>query len=112
LIGTPSFHERGYELKRRGIDPEKIAERVSGLYGVEPHWIMVRGGEGRRVAARSLLCYWAVRELGMTLTDLARIFGMSPYSYLAWKGFRHLCRGRYQFAGGSTLDKIQIKGGV
>jgi putative transposase len=80
LIGTPSFHERGYELKRRGISLEKIVERVSGLYGVEPHWIMVRGGEGRRVATRSLLCYWAVRELGMTLTDLARTFGMSPYS--------------------------------
>ena len=25
-----------------------------------------------RVAARSLLCYWAVRELGLTMTDVAR----------------------------------------
>ena len=28
-------------------------------------------------SARSLLCYWAVRELGMSLTDLAREFEMS-----------------------------------
>ena len=27
--------------------------------------------------ARSLLCYWAVRELGMSLMDLAREFEMS-----------------------------------
>ncbi len=27
--------------------------------------------------ARSLLCFWAVRELGMSLTDLARHLGIS-----------------------------------
>jgi len=26
---------------------------------------------------RSLLCFWAVRELGMSLTDLARYLGIS-----------------------------------
>ncbi len=31
----------------------------------------------RKVKARSLLCYWAVRELGMSLRDLARKFEMS-----------------------------------
>ena len=29
------------------------------------------------VRARSLLCYWAVRELGMTATALAKILGLS-----------------------------------
>ncbi|MCP4746608.1 MAG: hypothetical protein GY874_10795 [Desulfobacteraceae bacterium] len=29
------------------------------------------------VAARSLLCYWAVRELGMSATSLAPKFDMS-----------------------------------
>ena len=32
------------------------------------------GGERRRVQARSLLYYWAVRELGMSVTELARKF--------------------------------------
>jgi putative transposase len=29
------------------------------------------------VQARSLRCYWAARELGITATDLARIIGLS-----------------------------------
>jgi len=33
--------------------------------------------QDRKVQARSLLCYWVVRELGMPLTDLAREFEMS-----------------------------------
>ena len=28
--------------------------------------------------ARSLLCYWAVRELGLPQTDLARMLHLSP----------------------------------
>jgi len=30
------------------------------------------------VEARSLLCYWAVSELGMGITELARVLGMTP----------------------------------
>ncbi|MBT8368770.1 MAG: hypothetical protein KJP23_29095 [Deltaproteobacteria bacterium] len=36
--------------------------------------------KGRRkiqVAVRSLLCYWAVRELGLTATELAKRPGMT-----------------------------------
>jgi hypothetical protein len=38
------------------------------------------GGEGkyrRIVEARSLLCYWAVRELGVPMSSLARKLGIS-----------------------------------
>ena len=38
---------------------------------------MIRGIAGRKVKARSLLCFWAVRELGISLTDLAGHLGLS-----------------------------------
>jgi len=40
--------------------------------------VLTRGGERRRVQARSFLCYWAVRELGMSVTELARRFEQRP----------------------------------
>jgi len=41
---------------------------------------VINYSKGRRkiqVAARSLLCYWAVRELGLTATGLAERLGMT-----------------------------------
>lgn len=37
--------------------------------------IYSKGKQQKKVKARSLLCFWAVRELGMSLTDLARHLG-------------------------------------
>jgi len=34
--------------------------------------IYSKGKQQKKVKARSLLCFWAVRKLGMSLTDLAR----------------------------------------
>jgi len=45
---------------------------------MEPGDIEAKGRSSQRVEARSLVCYWAVRELGMAVTELARRFGMSP----------------------------------
>ncbi len=39
--------------------------------------IYSKGKQKKKVKARSLLCFWAVRELGMSLTDLARHLGIS-----------------------------------
>ncbi len=39
--------------------------------------ILSNGRQRRKVKARSLLCYWAARELGMSLTALARKLEMS-----------------------------------
>ncbi len=40
--------------------------------GVEPEQIWVPGGYRGVVEARSLFCYWAVRELDLKMTELAR----------------------------------------
>jgi putative transposase len=40
--------------------------------GVERDRIYSKGRQRDPVEARSLFCYWAVRELGFSATDLAR----------------------------------------
>ena len=69
--------ERNYELKRLGYDLDRIASRVAEIYKIEVKDIFLKGKHQRRVKPRSLFCYWAVRELGMSLTELARRLGIS-----------------------------------
>jgi predicted transcriptional regulator len=47
------------------------------IFGVERDVIHSKGRRKIQVAARSLLCYWAVRELGLTATELAKRLGMT-----------------------------------
>jgi putative transposase len=67
-----------YRLKRIGYDLDKVATRVADLYRIEVGEIMTRGRRRNQVEARSLLCYWAVSSLGMGITELARVFVMTP----------------------------------
>ncbi len=71
-------YERRHQLKALGYDLSCVAQRVAELYEIELNEIFSKGRQDRRVKARSLLCYWAVRELGVSLRDLAREFEMSP----------------------------------
>ena len=64
--------ERTYELRARGIDFRSALARVAQIFSLAPEDIMLPGKQRYRVAARSVLCYWAVREIGMTATALAR----------------------------------------
>lgn len=70
-------YERRYELKRRGYDLNRIARRVAEIYGMEPNEIFSKGRQKRKVEARSLLCFWAARDLGMSLRNLARKLELS-----------------------------------
>ena len=65
-------YERHYTLKRLGYDLNNIAERVAEIYGMDPSEILSKGKQQRKVQARSLFCFWAVRELGISLRELAR----------------------------------------
>jgi len=44
---------------------------VAGLMDVEPWQVCAAGKQRAWARARSLFCYWAVRELGMTMTALS-----------------------------------------
>jgi len=78
LAQADERYERQYRVKRRGYNLDSIAERVAGIYGMEPSEILSRGKHPRRVQARSLFCFWAVRELGISLRELARRLEISP----------------------------------
>lgn len=69
--------ERGYKLKGLGYDLKKISRMVSEIYDIEIEEIYSKGRRKVQVEARDLLCYWAVRELGMSCTDLAEHLEMS-----------------------------------
>ena len=69
--------ERKYELKLLGYDLDRVAARAAAIYGIEVDDIYLKGKQQKRVKARSLFCFWAVHELGITLTELARRLGIS-----------------------------------
>jgi hypothetical protein len=88
ILGEPDFvtnvlsqandkFDRKYELKRLGYDLGGIAVRVAEIYEIEVDDIFLKGKQQKRVKARGLFCFWAVRELGISLTELARRLGIS-----------------------------------
>ncbi len=64
--------ERKYQLKTQGYDLNALAGRVAESYSIKPEEIFQPGKQPVRVKARSLFCYWAVHELGFTMTELAQ----------------------------------------
>jgi hypothetical protein len=79
VLGHSEEHyARQCALRKRGYDLEKIAERAARLYGIKAGEIFAGGRQQHRVEARSLFCYWAVRELGNSLASLAVRLEMSP----------------------------------
>ena len=77
LAQAEEHYTRQCTLRRRGYDLEKIAERVAEIYRVNVREVLARGRQEQRVSARSLFCFWAVRDLGNSLAAVARHIGMS-----------------------------------
>ena len=69
--------ERKYRLISKGFNLEMIADQVSSAMEIDTSEIWKRGKLRRRVAARSLLCFWAVRELGISMAELSRRLKLS-----------------------------------
>jgi len=78
LSQADEAYERRYKLKRLGYDADRIAKRVAGIYDMDPDEIYSKGKQQKKVMARSLFCFWAVKELGMSLRELARQLEISP----------------------------------
>lgn len=64
--------KRKYHLRAKGFDFETVAKRVSELMHIDQSEIFLPGKERKRVLARSIFCYWMVRELGMSMMDVSR----------------------------------------
>ena len=69
--------ERRYRYQADGRDFEWLVERVATVLGIQ-HQIVTRCGRyPETVKARSVLCYWASRELGISTLELSKRLGIS-----------------------------------
>jgi putative transposase len=69
--------DRNTAYQDQGVDQEMLACIVARALEIDRSDVDAPGRQPSRVQARSLFCYWAVRELGITTTALADRFGLS-----------------------------------
>lgn len=70
-------YEKKYWLKTKGVDIESIANKAAEIAGIDPKLVWSGGKQHKIVKARSLFCYWATHELGVSQTSLSRRLGLS-----------------------------------
>jgi REP element-mobilizing transposase RayT len=64
--------ERHYDLAARGYDFERVVSRVAEVLDIDFRAVLRRDKQPQTVRARSLLCFWANRELGMSTVEISR----------------------------------------
>ena len=69
--------ENSYRLKSEGFEFNNIAERVAQVLDLPFKIVWEKTRRSQVVQARSLLCYWAARELGMSMTEIGNRLGLT-----------------------------------
>jgi len=69
--------QRRYALNADGWNLDKLGAKAAAIYGLDPEHIFRPGKQPIKVKARSVFCYWAARELGVTMTRLAGLLKIS-----------------------------------
>jgi putative transposase len=69
--------EQRYQYQARGYDFDWLVGQVATLLGFEPAIVTRRGRYPDTVQARSVLCYFASRDLGISTLELAKKLGVS-----------------------------------
>lgn len=64
--------ERRYRIQMQGYNFDKVVNRVAQIFELKPQEVLSPVRERLRVKAKSLLCYWAISELGMAGAEIAR----------------------------------------
>jgi REP element-mobilizing transposase RayT len=70
-------YERKYGLKEKGIDVDALSQRAAQIAGIETSQVWSSGKQPKVVYARSLMCYWATSELGITQAWLSKRLKLS-----------------------------------
>jgi putative transposase len=78
LRDADALLDRRYALKAKGYDFEKAVNKVADIFGISPAAILRPGKFSFTLRPRSLLCYWANREMGMTTAEVALKLGICP----------------------------------
>ena len=69
--------ERRYQYQSRGYDFEWLVDQVARLFDMGIEKVVRPGRYPDTVKARSVLCYWAARELGISTLELSKRLGIS-----------------------------------
>jgi REP element-mobilizing transposase RayT len=78
LKAADETRDRKYRLQAAGYDFEEVVARVCGIYHLNRRYLLSRGKQRRRAMARSVVAYWAVKELGMSVREVGEKLGLSP----------------------------------
>ena len=71
---------RRYHLRAQGVDFDRVTDRVATIFCLKPKQVLSSAKQPQRVKARSLLCFWAVKELEMSGADVAQKLRVSNSS--------------------------------
>lgn len=77
LSSTKEKFDRFHKIRHLGYDLDKTARRVAEVCHVALEDIFSRGRQKTKVEARSVFCYWASREAGISYAELARRLDVS-----------------------------------
>ena len=66
-----------HALKQLGYNLQTVEERVCKIFDLSAGDIYSKSREKAKAEARGLFCYWAVRELGYSMLEIAGRLGMS-----------------------------------
>jgi len=69
--------ERRYHYKAKGYGFDWLVGQVATLFGLDKNIVTRQGRYPDTVEARSVLCYWATRELGISTLELSKRLGIS-----------------------------------
>ena len=71
LKSAQESFERKYILESEGYDFNAVIRRVTELLDIKPEEILSPNKKPQTVKARSLVCYWCNRDLGLSTVDIA-----------------------------------------
>ncbi|MFO7739092.1 MAG: hypothetical protein R6V46_11495 [Desulfatiglandaceae bacterium] len=72
LLESGEAFERRSLLKSQGWDLDKLANHVAKVLKIDVSVVWSAGKYRHIVEARSLLCYWAARDLGVSMPSLVK----------------------------------------
>ena len=77
LAEAEALHDERIHLRGQSVNLDRLAEYVAGLFDASMDQVWSAGKQRSSAAARGVLCYWAVRKLGISMTSMARRYQLS-----------------------------------
>ena len=77
LAGADEKYDRRYRLKSLGYDISRVERKVIALCNIQKENLYSGSRKKAISEARSLFCYWCVRELGESMTGMAKLLGLT-----------------------------------